>query len=88
MFYQSYSRILARLRQPAILEPDDIGKSYIPQKKAQNRGTFVYLYLGLSFEVYDSFLDHFFQKLGAVKVQSVKNFHLISESHFFWHFEG
>ena len=33
MFYQSYSRILIKLRQPAILEPDDIGKSYIPQKK-------------------------------------------------------
>ena len=36
MFYQSYSRILVKLRQPAILEPDDIGKSYITQKKALN----------------------------------------------------
>ena len=62
MFYQSYSRILVKLRQPAILEPDDIGKSYIPQKKAQNRGTFVYLYSGHSFEVYDSFLCHLAQK--------------------------
>ena len=24
-------------RQPAIFEPDDIGKSYLPQKKALNR---------------------------------------------------
>ena len=29
MFYQSYSNILIKLRQPAIFEPDDIGKSYI-----------------------------------------------------------
>ena len=27
-----------QIRQPAIFEPDDIGKSYIPQKKALNRG--------------------------------------------------
>ena len=33
MFYQSYSNILLRLRQPAIFEPDDIGKSYIPKRK-------------------------------------------------------
>ena len=38
MFYQSYSNILIKLRQPAIFEPDDIGKSYIPQKKAMNNG--------------------------------------------------
>ena len=36
MFYQSYSNILIKLRQPAIYEPDDIGKSYVPQKKALN----------------------------------------------------
>ena len=28
MFYQSYSRIFVKLRQPAILEPDDIEKSF------------------------------------------------------------
>ena len=37
MFYQSYSRIPVKLRQRTIFEPDDIGKSYIPQKKALNR---------------------------------------------------
>ena len=62
MFYQSYSRIPIKLRQPAILEPDDMGKSYLPQKKALNRGTFIYLYSGLSFEVYNSFLCHLAQK--------------------------
>ena len=62
MSYWSYSNILVKLRQPAIFEPDDIGKSYIPQKKAQNRGTFVYFYSGLSCEVYDSFLCHLAQK--------------------------
>ena len=34
MSCQSYSNILVKLRQPAILEPDNTGKSYIPQKKA------------------------------------------------------
>ena len=38
MFYQSYSRIHIKLRQPAIFETDGIGKSYIPQKKALNNG--------------------------------------------------
>ena len=28
-------------RQPAIFEPDDIGKSYLPQNKALNKGTFI-----------------------------------------------
>ena len=36
MFYQSYSNILIKLRQPAIFEPDDIRKKYIPKNKAQN----------------------------------------------------
>ena len=27
-----------QIRQPTIFETDDIGKSYIPQKKALNRG--------------------------------------------------
>ena len=58
MSYQSYSRILAKLRQSAVLDPGDIGKSDIPQKKALNRGTLIYLYSGLSFEVYNSFLCH------------------------------
>ena len=50
MFYQSYSNILTELRQPAIFEPIDIGKSYIPQKKALNRGTGLVICFGLSFE--------------------------------------
>ena len=58
MFYWSYSRIPIKLRQPAILEPDDIGKSYLPQRKALNRGKGKNLYSGLSFEVYNSFLCH------------------------------
>ena len=58
MFYLSYSGILVKLRQPAILEPDDIGKSYLPQKKALNKGRTKHLYSGLSFEVYNSFLCH------------------------------
>ena len=28
-------------RQPAIFEPDDIGKSYLTQKKTLNRDTFI-----------------------------------------------
>ena len=47
MFYQSYSTIFAKLRQHAIFEPDNIGKSYIPQKKALRINTFIYLYSGL-----------------------------------------
>ena len=46
-----------QIRQPAIFEPDDIGKNYKPQKKVLNRGTFIYLYSGLSFEV-NNFLYH------------------------------
>ena len=38
MFSQSSSNILVKFRQPAIFEPDDIGKSCIPQKKSLNRG--------------------------------------------------
>ena len=34
-------------RQPAIFEPDDKGKSYIPLKKALNRGRWKYPYLAL-----------------------------------------
>ena len=51
MFYQSYSNILIKLRQPAIFEPDDIWKSYIPQKKALNRVTGLAIHFGLSIEV-------------------------------------
>ena len=58
MFYQSYSNILIKLGQPAVFEPDDIFESCIPLKKALNRGTFIYLYSGLSFEVNNSFLCH------------------------------
>ena len=66
MFYQSYSRIPVKLRQPTILEPDDIGKSYLPQKKALNRGTGLAICFGLSFEVYNSFLCHLAQKWQVV----------------------
>ena len=38
MFYQSYSRILFKLRQPANFEQDDVRKSCIPQKEALNNG--------------------------------------------------
>ena len=62
MFYQSYSNILIKLRQPAIFETDDVGKSYISQKKALNRGRYLENYSELSFEVYDSFLCHLAQK--------------------------
>ena len=34
---------LYQIRHPAIFEPDDVGKSYIPQKKALNRGRWKYL---------------------------------------------
>ena len=66
MFYQSYSNILVKLRQPAIFEPDDIGKSYIPQKKALNRVTGLAIHFGLSFEVYNSFICHLAQKWQVV----------------------
>ena len=66
MFYQSYSNILIKLRKPAIFEPDEVGKSYIPQKKAQNIWLTLYLYSGLSFEVYNSFLFHLAQKWQVV----------------------
>ena len=36
-----------QIRQPATFEPDKIGKSYIPQKKALMIDTFIYLYSGL-----------------------------------------
>ena len=68
MFYQSYSRILVKLRQPAILEPDDVRKSYISQKKGLKRGRWKYLYSGLSFEVYNSLLCHLSQKWQDVYV--------------------
>ena len=68
MLYQSYSNILIKLRQPAIFEPDDIGKSYIPQNKALNRGTGLFICFGLSFEVYNSFLCHLAQKWQDVYV--------------------
>ena len=32
-----------QIRQPAILEPDDMRKSSVPQKKALKRCTFIYL---------------------------------------------
>ena len=66
MFYPPYSNILVKLRQPAIFEPDDIGKSYIPQKKALNSFLDIYLYSGLSFEVYNSFLCYLAQKWQVV----------------------
>ena len=68
MFYWSYSNMLVKLRQPAIFEPDDIGKSHIPQKKALNKGRQKYLYFGLSFEVYNSFLCHLALKWQVVSV--------------------
>ena len=68
MFYLSYSNILIKLRQPFIFEPDEIGKSYTPQKKAQNIWPTIYLYSGLSFEVYNSFLCHLAQKWQVVYV--------------------
>ena len=37
MFDKSYSNILIKLRQPVSFEPDDLGKSYIPQKRAKRR---------------------------------------------------
>ena len=37
-FKKDTDQIPTKLRQPTILEPDDIGKSYLPQKKALNRG--------------------------------------------------
>ena len=49
MFYQSYSNILIKLRQPATFEPDNIRKSYISQKKAQRIWPTMYLYSGFSF---------------------------------------
>ena len=54
------------IRQPAIFEPDDIEKSYIPQRKALNRGIYQENYSGLSFEVYNSFLCHLAQKWQVV----------------------
>ena len=68
MLYQSYSNILIKHRQSANFEPDDIGKSYVPQKKALNSFLDIYLYLGLSFEVYNSFLCHLAQKWQVVYV--------------------
>ena len=68
MFYQSYSNILIKLRQPAIFEPDDLGKSYLPQMKAQNIWPTLYLYSGLSFEVCNSFICHLAQKWQVVYV--------------------
>ena len=47
-----------QIRHPAIFEPDEIGKTYIPQKKALNRSSFIYLYSGVSFKVHNSFLCH------------------------------
>ena len=44
MFYQIYFNILIKIRQPTIFKPDDIGKSYIPKKKAQNIWSSMYLY--------------------------------------------
>ena len=66
MFYQSNFNILIKLRQLATFEPDDIRKSYIPQKKAQNKWPILYLYLGLSLEVYNSFIRHLAQKWQVV----------------------
>ena len=66
MFHQSYSRILVELRQPAISEPDNIVKSYIPQKKALNRGRYLENYSELSFEAHNSFLCHLAQKWHVV----------------------
>ena len=57
MFYKSYTRILIKLRQPAILEPDDIGKTYKPPKKARIRCTFIYPYSGLYFEAQYVYVD-------------------------------
>ena len=68
MFYQSYSKILFKLRQPAISEPDNTWKSYLPQKKVLNRGTWFAVYFGLSFEVYNSFLCHLALKWQVVSV--------------------
>ena len=62
MIHQSYSNTLIKLRQPFIFEPDDIRKSYLPQKKAQNIWPILYLYSGLSFEANNSFLCHLAQK--------------------------
>ena len=59
MFYQLYSNILVRLRQPAIFEPDNIEKSYIPKKKALNRGTGLAICFGLPKK---SFICHLAQK--------------------------
>ena len=66
MFYQLYSNILVRLRQPAIFEPDNIEKSYIPKKKALNRGTGLAICFGHSFEVYNSFICHLAKKWQTV----------------------
>ena len=38
MFYQSYSNILIKLRQPAVFEPNDVRRSNIPKKKDLNSG--------------------------------------------------
>ena len=62
MFYQSYSNILIKLRQPTIFEPDDIGNGYKPQKKVQNIWPTLYLYSWLSLEVYNSFICNLAQK--------------------------
>ena len=62
IFYQSYSKIFVKLRQPAIFEPDDIRRSCIPQKKAQNRGTGLVICFALSYEVSNCFLCHLAQK--------------------------
>ena len=57
-----------QVKQTAIFEPDDIGKSHIPQKNALNKGRQKYLYFGLSFEVYNSFLCHLALKWQVVSV--------------------
>ena len=41
MFYQSYSNFLIKIWWPAIFEPVDIGKSYVPQKNAPIRGKWI-----------------------------------------------
>ena len=66
MFYQSYSNILIKLRQPTIFETDNVGKSYMPQKKALNRCRHLENYSELSFEVNNSFLCHLAQKWQVV----------------------
>ena len=68
MFCQSYSNILIKLIQTVIFEPDDIGKTYIPQKKALNRGRYLENYSELSFEVHNSFLCHLAGFLSLMRI--------------------